>query len=110
MSGDQAVPGKALTHSHHFPLLDGLRGIAALAVLSLHIVQLMDAPVLLPHAHLSVDFFFILSGFVVANAYEKKLLHSMTFTRFVKIRLVRLYPMIFAGGLLGTLVLLTRLL
>jgi peptidoglycan/LPS O-acetylase OafA/YrhL len=70
----------------------------------------MNAPLLLPHAQLSVDFFFLLSGFVVANAYEKKLLHSMTFARFVTIRLARLYPMILVGGLLGAIVLLARLL
>ncbi len=77
-------------------------------MLLLHIAQFTNAPLQLPHAYLAVDFFFLLSGFVVANAYENKLLHSMTFRTFVKIRLVRLYPGIFIGGLIGAFVLLIR--
>ena len=48
----------------------------------------------LPHAYLAVDFFFMLSGFIVARAYEARLSTSMTFVEFVKVRFVRLYPII----------------
>jgi peptidoglycan/LPS O-acetylase OafA/YrhL len=61
-----------------------------------------------PHADLAVDFFFVLSGFVVAKAYEVKLTSSMPLSRFVMIRLVRLYPMILAGVVLGAFVLAVR--
>jgi hypothetical protein len=47
------------------------------------------------------DFFFMLSGFVIAYAYERRLLEGMALTRFCAVRLIRLYPMILAGIALG---------
>jgi peptidoglycan/LPS O-acetylase OafA/YrhL len=88
----------------HYAILDGLRGIAALAVLVYHYFVFQSNPELpnpIPYAWLAVDFFFLLSGFVIASAYEARLCASMTFVDFVKIRFVRLYPMILAGVLLG---------
>ena len=55
----------------HFPALDGLRGMAALAVLVLHLPPLSG---FVFHAYLAVDLFFIMSGFVIAHAYEERLL------------------------------------
>jgi peptidoglycan/LPS O-acetylase OafA/YrhL len=89
--------------------LDGLRGVAALAVVLLHTLQLFDFH-FRAHVALAVDFFFVLSGFVVAKAYEDKLKQSMAFSKFVKLRLVRLYPLIFVGVLMGALVLTLRFL
>ncbi len=86
-----------------FLLLDGLRGFAALFVVSIHSRPLWGAGAL--HAYLAVDLFFILSGFVIAHAYERKLdSGAMTFGDFVKVRLVRLYPM-YALAMLCALVL-----
>jgi peptidoglycan/LPS O-acetylase OafA/YrhL len=94
---------------HSFVILDGLRGIAAAAVVSVHARlffhsvaaygSVPDAAGLLPttgplsEAYLAVDFFFILSGFVLAHAYGEKLKDGMSLWRFMGIRLIRLYPL-----------------
>jgi peptidoglycan/LPS O-acetylase OafA/YrhL len=84
----------------HIATLDGLRGVAAAAVVWYHMtIQVhMTTPL---RGYLAVDFFFILSGLVVAGAYEDRLRNNMTFGNFVKIRLIRLYPLIVLGTLLG---------
>jgi len=84
----------------HFPLLDGLRGVAALAVVWFHLHFVVGYDCAGP---LAVDLFFILSGFVVAAAYDRRLDHDLTIPGFLKKRFIRLYPM-FAGGLLIALV------
>lgn len=83
-----------------FEALDGMRGFAALAVLLFHVGK-TDAPWLFAHGYLAVDFFFILSGFVIAYAYGARLLEGMSSSRFLRARLVRLYPLIAAGAVLG---------
>lgn len=97
MAESAAIPAAARTHK--FVTLDGLRGVAALAVATIH------SPEFFPHLHsssyLAVDFFFLLSGFVVANAYEEKLKGPMSTRAFVLIRMIRLYPLYLAGMLLG---------
>ena len=90
----------------HFHVLDGLRGVAALAVLILHAAELVFAldparPVL-PHGQLAVDFFFVLSGFVIAYAYDDRW-QSMGIGAFFVSRLVRLHPMVVAGVFVGIL-------
>lgn len=57
---------------------------------------------------LAVDFFFVLSGFVVACAYDRSLKDGMRFLDFARIRLIRLYPLIFAGVMVGVAVTLVR--
>ena len=54
-------------------------------------------------SYLAVDYFFVLSGFVVALAYEDKLAAGLGVLRFTRIRLVRLYPLLFVAGALGAL-------
>ena len=78
-----------------FSTLDGLRGVAAIMVLLYHCDQMA------PRGYLGVDLFFTLSGFVIARAYGDRLASGMPVGRFVALRLVRLYPMYFVGGLLG---------
>lgn len=96
--------------SPRFVVLDGMRGVAALIVFLLHICDQYHIAAI-PSAHLAVDFFFILSGFVVANAYEEKLYSKrMTLLHFLQIRLIRLYPMVVVGTLLGAFVFLIRVL
>lgn len=91
----------------HYELLDGLRGVAAVLVLWYHIFEgyafAKGAPVIdYPnHAYLAVDFFFILSGFVIAYAYDDRVGHSMSLCNFFKRRLVRLHPMVVLGAFLG---------
>jgi peptidoglycan/LPS O-acetylase OafA/YrhL len=48
----------------------------------------------LPHASLAVDFFFCLSGFVIAHAYGEKLLGKISIKQFIQVRIVRLYPLV----------------
>jgi peptidoglycan/LPS O-acetylase OafA/YrhL len=93
-------------NSGRFIFLDGMRGVAALAVGWLHASQIMALKYKPAHASLAVDFFFCLSGFVIAYAYDAKIYHGMSFNNFSIKRLVRLYPMILCGVLLGGAVLL----
>jgi peptidoglycan/LPS O-acetylase OafA/YrhL len=85
----------------HFVFLDGLRGVAALAVALLHASLIFKLRLRPAHAYLAVDFFFCLSGFVVAYAYDDRLRSVMNASQFLKRRLIRLYPMIFIGVILG---------
>ena len=86
---------------HAFPLLDGARGIAALAVVGFHAAAAMKIPALFEFAFLGVDFFFLLSGFVVGHAYGDRLRAGGFLGRFATQRFVRLYPMILLGTLVG---------
>ncbi|WAC71999.1 acyltransferase [Roseateles sp. SL47] len=92
-----------------YVVLDGMRGVAALCVAVLHASQLLKLGYKPFHASLAVDFFFCLSGFVVAFAYDRKL-PGMSIQRFFAVRLIRLYPMIALGIALGAGVLLLALL
>jgi peptidoglycan/LPS O-acetylase OafA/YrhL len=83
--------------------LDGLRGVAAIIVVVGHGASRLAGGPVLAHFPLAVDFFFILSGYVIAHAYESKLRAGMSPWWFVRLRLIRLYPLIIAGGALGAL-------
>ena len=49
---------------------------------------------MISHSYLAVDLFFLLSGFVVSSAYEKKIAtKQMTIISFCKTRVIRLYPL-----------------
>ena len=84
-----------------YDALDGLRGVAALAVVIYHLRAVGLAPDIAPHAQLAVDFFFVLSGFVVANAYVDRLAGAMPPRLFAARRLIRLLPLAFLGALIG---------
>jgi peptidoglycan/LPS O-acetylase OafA/YrhL len=86
--------------------LDGLRGIAALCVAIFHGGIIFGGRPLLPRAYLAVDFFFLLSGVVVAYAYEARLLLGNRF-EYLQTRVIRLYPMIIVGAVLGISVIAT---
>jgi peptidoglycan/LPS O-acetylase OafA/YrhL len=90
----------------HFLELDGLRGIAAIAVTIYHACIIFGGTQLLPKAFLAVDFFFLLSGIVVAHAYERRLKQGQIRDYFER-RLIRLYPMILVGALFGMSVVIT---
>ncbi|WP_174273739.1 acyltransferase family protein [Sphingomonas bacterium] len=95
-------PGMTATTKRHFVSLDGLRGVAALCVMLFHRRWWVAGGHLMDHGYLAVDFFFMLSGFVIAYAYENKLRSGMTFGRFALIRAIRLYPLIVVGAALGS--------
>ncbi|WP_344697649.1 acyltransferase [Sphingomonas limnosediminicola] len=80
-----------------FITLDGMRGLAALVVAGSHISELVGLgdP---PHAHLAGDFFFVLSGFVIAHAYERRMATTMRPIDFIRVRVIRLHPLIALGS------------
>ena len=83
-----------------YDILDGLRGVAALMVILYHVFECFDwTPV--PHGYLAVDFFFVLSGFVIGYAYDSRWQQGLTIGNFFKRRLIRLHPMVVAGALIG---------
>jgi peptidoglycan/LPS O-acetylase OafA/YrhL len=87
----------------HYPILDGLRGVAALWVVAFHLMEAhatSHRDQLINHGYLAVDFFFLLSGFVIGYAYDDRW-GKMTLGDFVKRRLVRLQPMVVVGMLIG---------
>lgn len=87
----------------HFPALDGLRGVAAVAVVIFHFMEMVNGDysrIFIGHGWLAVDFFFCLSGFVVGYAYDDRI-GSMGIGGFFKVRLIRLHPMVVFGSLLG---------
>lgn len=91
----------------HYELLDGLRGVAALLVVFYHIFEGLSFAAggtlitTINHGYLAVDFFFILSGFVIGYAYDDRLGKTMSLGNFFKRRLIRLHPMIVMGAVIG---------
>ena len=87
---------------NRYAFLDGIRGLAALFVVTRH-THLFWGDIQFFRSYLAVDIFFILSGFVIIHAYEKKLTQqNISNKQFVKLRLIRLYP-IFLFSLLVSL-------
>lgn len=79
-----------------FVTLDGLRGIAAIAIAIRHAPYLWDKGFptnILRESYLAVDFFFVLSGFVISYAYSDRFSSGLSATRFMVLRLIRLYPL-----------------
>jgi peptidoglycan/LPS O-acetylase OafA/YrhL len=98
-STDATAPAKS-----HYVILDGLRGVAALMVVLFHLFEAHAGGdperQIINHGYLAVDFFFLLSGFVVAYAYDDRW-GALSLGSFFKRRLVRLQPMIIVGTLIG---------
>jgi peptidoglycan/LPS O-acetylase OafA/YrhL len=93
------------TSKPHYPVLDGLRGIAALMVVIFHVFEAFITTrydQIMNHGYLAVDFFFLLSGFVIGYAYDDRW-SSMSVKEFFKIRLVRLQPMVIIGMIVGAI-------
>lgn len=84
-----------------FYTLDAMRWVAAMMVAALHF-GLFGGVTTSPN--LAVDFFFALSGFVIAYAYDRKLAQGMTGEEFLQRRIIRLYPLFLVGIALGLLV------
>ena len=88
----------------HYEILDGLRGVASLLVVAFHVFEAFAGgnrfKQIINHGYLAVDFFFVLSGFVVAYAYDDRW-GKMSQWDFYKRRLVRLQPMVIMGTLIG---------
>jgi peptidoglycan/LPS O-acetylase OafA/YrhL len=88
----------------HYQILDGLRGVAALMVVIFHTFEAYADEnrfkQIINHGYLAVDFFFLLSGFVVAYAYDDRW-EKMSQWDFYKRRLIRLQPMVIMGNIIG---------
>lgn len=81
-------------------VLDGLRGVAAFAVILDHVPS-ESLRALLPGRYLAVDFFLVLSGLVLARAYGAQLEKPGMAWAFIRARIIRLYPFYFVGLLFG---------
>src|SRR3984957_11625577 len=95
----------SLPSKPRYEILDGLRGVAAMIVVAFHIFEAhATSPVTqkINHGYLAVDFFFLLSGFVVGYAYDDRW-GRMTIKDFIKIRLVRLHPLVILGVAIGAI-------
>jgi peptidoglycan/LPS O-acetylase OafA/YrhL len=89
----------------HYDILDGLRGVAAIMVVVFHLFEASATSHLdqiINHGYLAVDFFFVLSGFVIGYAYDDRW-GKMTLGDFFKRRLIRLHPMIIMGMIVGAI-------
>ncbi|RYZ99964.1 MAG: acyltransferase, partial [Sphingobacteriaceae bacterium] len=92
-----------LKSKQHFEILDGLRGVAALAVVTFHFMEMVYfdySKNFIAHGFLAVDFFFCLSGFVIGYAYDDRI-GKIGVWAFFKSRLIRLQPLVILGSALG---------
>ena len=93
----------------HYIRLDGLRGIAALVVVWFHLFEGFATSSIdqrCNHGYLAVDFFFLLSGFVLSYAYDGRLrsisaAQRLSFGSFLRRRIIRLHPMLLLGLVWG---------
>ena len=78
-----------------FGKLESLRGIAACAVILFHSsFNFGSEPIsFVKNSYLFVDFFFILSGFVMSYAYKNKIAQGLSFSNYILLRLGRIYPL-----------------
>lgn len=87
----------------HYLALDGLRGVAAIVIVIFHFFEFIFPDFTknpLGHGYLAVDFFFCLSGFVIAYAYDDRMATMSAFT-FIKNRLIRLHPLVVLSAIMG---------
>src|SRR6187402_353763 len=87
----------------HYEILDGLRGVAAICVVIFHFLEMVYTDYsknIFAHSFLAVDFFFCLSGFVIAYAYDDRI-EKIGPVEFFKSRLIRLHPLVIFGSILG---------
>ena len=91
---------------NHYEILDGLRGVAAFMVVIFHLFEAFSGgnhlKQIINHGYLAVDFFFVLSGFVVGYAYDDRW-GKMTLGGFFKRRIIRLHPMVIMGMIVGAI-------
>lgn len=88
-------PEIQLPHGRRYHALDSWRGIAACLVATFHFVTsgYLSALPFIRNSYLFVDFFFVLSGFVIAANYRQRILDGFPLGRFFWLRFARLYPL-----------------
>ena len=84
-----------ISKTTRFEVLDSLRGVCALLVVLFHlpVSSHLHALALTRHGYLFVDFFFVLSGFVIAHAYGARLSTGREVGRFLIRRVGRVWPL-----------------
>jgi peptidoglycan/LPS O-acetylase OafA/YrhL len=89
------IPSKAGEKGPRFRALDGLRGVAALLVVLLHVEwpNHLTENRFVQHGYVAVDLFFILSGLVIASNYSHRIANLREAKSFLGLRLFRLYPL-----------------
>lgn len=85
--------------SRVFHTLDGLRGVAAVVVAMRHTSFFHDLNAF--GGYMAVDLFFVLSGFVIAHAYQGRLAEGLSAGRFLALRYLRLWPVYVVGTAFG---------
>lgn len=91
-----------------FIFLDGLRGIAAIAVMIHHFTVHANKGIF-SGAGFAVDIFFCLSGFVLTHAYLNRFQSGLSLKTFFLKRFTRLYPLFFVGTCLGIVAMFLKL-
>ncbi|MBL0356387.1 MAG: acyltransferase [Chitinophagaceae bacterium] len=89
----------------HYKILDGLRGVAAVMVVAFHVFEASTTShqdQIINHGYLAVDFFYVLSGFVIGYAYDDRW-NNMSLEDFFKRRIIRLHPMVVMGMIVGAI-------
>lgn len=91
-----------------YNILNGLRGVAAVLVVWYHIFEgyaFAEGTIIktINHGYLAVDFFFMLSGFVISYAYDDRWSKSLKLKDFFKRRLIRLHPLVILGSVIGAI-------
>jgi peptidoglycan/LPS O-acetylase OafA/YrhL len=110
MSATQTPTAAYADTKPHYMILDGLRGVAAITVVCFHLFEAFATSHLdqrINHGYLAVDFFFILSGFVVGYAYDDRW-GKMKIKDFIKRRIIRLHPMVVMGAIIGAVMFYTQ--
>ena len=102
---NQSMDNNKLGTKPHYQILDGLRGVAAIIVVFFHLAEPLSTSHLnnvVNHGYLAVDFFFLLSGFVIGYAYDDRW-NKLTIGGFLRRRIERLQPLVVLGMTLGAI-------
>ena len=96
---------------NHYAALDGLRGVAAFSVLLYHLGHWLNKTVSCLERRPGGRFLFLPElGYVLSVAYRARLDPGMPATAFMRVRLIRLMPMIVIGTLFSSAYLAVRIL
>ena len=89
------IAAKVVKKKGHFVALDSWRGICAMfvAIFHLPVAGMLTSSTFILHSALFVDFFFVLSGFVIAANYIDRINDGSGFKQFAWLRIGRLYPL-----------------
>lgn len=93
----QTTTAAPISPERQFDALNAFRGIGAMVVAVFHFNLILYSHLthltFLKHSYIMLDFFFVLSGFVIAHSYQKRLIEGYPVEKFMFRRLMRVYPM-----------------